>query len=48
MTEEKNEKWYKGWYLIVIAVVLGFVAWKLYPYVKATGFIKKMLKKVKK
>ena len=44
---EKKDKWYKGWWLILLVIFIGFIAWKAYPYVKTSQFVVKMLKKVR-
>jgi len=38
-----KEKWYAGWWLIPLIILLGVVAWKVYPYVKASETVQKLI-----
>jgi len=43
----KQEKWFKGWWLIPLIIFIGFIAWKAYPYVRTSQFVAKMLNKMR-
>lgn len=40
---EKESSWLKGWWLIPLIIFLGFIAWKAYPYLKASETVKKLI-----
>lgn len=39
-----KEKWYAGWWLIPLLIALGFIAWKTYPLILSSEFLKKVKK----
>lgn len=43
----QKEPWFKtkGWWLILLIVFIGFIAWKAYPYIKMSETIKKLMKR---
>jgi len=43
----KKEKWYKGWWLLLLIGILAVVGIKLYPYLKGLKIMKRIMKVVK-
>ena len=42
---QKTEKWYAGWWLIPLLIILGYAAWHAYPILLSRDVMKKMVKK---
>lgn len=40
----QKDKWYAGWWLIPILLLLGVIAWKVYPLILSGEILKKVKK----